>query len=316
MNEVKVIKKRGRKPKDKTDVSTKVIEDYVNANMILHIPLYDSINENTQSEVNSEMLSDAIQDDSLAPFDKNMMYMIEFNKEYNTETNKYMNYNMSFCSTTRKLYDTNNFFIENGNVQENVKSECVCFWDTEHFNTIPIGLPYKIVKNNDENMDMMDCKNFKYKYLVYGYFCGFSCAAAYNFSLKDSQMNQRFVLLNNLYEDVFNNQNTINIAPPREMLKKFGGSLSISEFRSRTTQSIQYQNIIPPLMSLRCQIEEFYGNLYKKNETTVITLDDERVNRAQNNIEKLRLKRNSGIHNSKNNIENRMGIRILNNNDN
>lgn len=322
--EIKVIKKRGRKPKDKPDVSTKVIEDYVNQNMILHIPLYDSVAENNIHEKDNEMVDSDINNDSLIPFDKNMMYMIEFNKDNISESSKpnYHNFTSSnssnFTSTTRKLYDTNQFFSENGTLSENVKSDCVCFWDTDYFNTIPIGLPYKIIKNNDFCDERCDQKQFRYKYLVYGYFCSFSCAASFNFSLKDSQMNHRFILLNNLYEDVFNNQNnphaTINLAPPREMLKKFGGSLTIQEFRNKSNQSIQYQNIIPPLMSLRCQIEEFYGNLFKKNETSVITLDDERVNRAQTNIEKLRLKRNTSIHNSKNNIENRMGIKIINTN--
>lgn len=318
MEEVKVIKKRGRKPKDKPDVSTKVIEDYVNANMILHVPLHDSINDMSTQEMNSEMMNTENNADYLAPFDKNMMYMIEFNKDNTTnEINKFANSNLSFSSTTRKLYDTNHFFMDNGAVPENVKSECVCFWDTEYFHSIPIGLPYKIIKNTNEMCDSMcnfDNKQFKYKYMVYGYFCSFPCAAAYNYSLKDSQVNQRFTLLNNLYEDVFNIQNTINLAPPREMLKKFGGTLNITEYRNKCNQNVQYQNIIPPLMSLRCQIEEFYGNMYKKTENTVITLDDERVNRAQSNLEKLRLKRNSSVHNSKNNIENRMGIKIINNN--
>lgn len=320
MDEVKVIKKRGRKPKDKPDVSTKVIEDYVNANMILHVPLYDSAAENFGSGTpNSVMEADHgdLSNEALVPFDKNMMYMIEFNKEPNAvatakaATAACENF-PNFSSTNRKLYDTNNFFGEGGHVAEAAKSDCVCFWDTEHFHTIPIGLPYKIVRNTDF-CESHETKQFKYKYMVYGYFCSFSCAASYNFSLKDSQMSQRFVLLNNLYEDVFNNCNTINLSPPREMLRKFGGTLTIQEFRSRCTQAIQYQNIIPPLMSLRCQIEEFYGNLQKKGENSVITLDDERVTRAQNNIEKLRLKRSTSVHNSKNNIESRMGIKIVNN---
>jgi hypothetical protein len=314
MEDVKIIKKRGRKPKDKPDVSTKVIEDFVNANMILHVPLYDSASENIASEANVEMIESEVGRDSLAPFDKNMMYMIEFSKDSHsnpaarvaTAADNFPN----FSTTNRKLYDTNNFFQDSGSLSESVKSDCVCFWDTEPFSSIAIGLPYKIVRNNDF-CEGNEGKQFKYKYLVYGYFCSFPCAASYNFSLKDSQMSQRFVLLNNLYEDVFSSTAAINLAPPREMHKKFGGSLSTADFRSRSGQSIQYQNIIPPLMSLRCQIEEFYGNLQKKAENSVITLDDERVTRAQNNIEKLRLKRSTSVHNSKNNIESRMGIKIV-----
>lgn len=323
MDEVKIVKKRGRKPKDKPDVSTKVIEDYVNTNMVLHVPLYDSISDNEaiQKEIDNALESDCHGDmnqQNLIPFDKNMMYMIEFNKDMdipmssmNSNANKYINSNV--INHTRKLYDTNLFFNDNGLPIENCKSNCVCFWDTEPFHSVPIGLPYKIIKNSD----MHQCeKQFKYKYLVYGYFCSFNCAAAYNFSLKDSQVLQRFSLLNNLYEDVYNNSNTIQLAPPREMHKKFGGPFTTLEFRMKSNQSVQYQNIVPPLMSMRCQIEEFYGNMYKKPEQSIITLDDDRIIKAQSNIEKLKLKRSSSIHNNKNNIEKRMGIKILNNTSN
>lgn len=295
-NNVKIVKKRGRKPKDKQEVSTKVIEEYVNTNMVLHIPLYDSIQAEQE-----------IVDDSLIPFDKNMMYMIEFNKDNINETSVPLNNPMqNYQSNTRKLYEINNMFDDS--LKEN---DYCCFWCTEKFSSMAIGLPYKLLKNTNKNSEFQ----YKYKYMVYGYFCSFGCCASYNFSLKDSMMNERFTLLNNLHEDIFGNINPIVLAPPREMLKKFGGYLTIDEFRNRSNSQIQYQLLIPPLMSMRCQIEEFYGNLYKKNDvstSSVIHLDDERINRAQTNIEKLKLKRSTSIHNSKNNIENRMGIKIIN----
>lgn len=306
MEDVKVVKKRGRKPKDKQTVSTQSIEEFVNTNMVLHIPLYDS----TDKKIDNHSVcfqDENAPDEYLMPFDKNIMYMIEFNKE-STEMNNYVNSNFSYTNTYRKVHDTNNFFDDNGCCSHQTKSDCVCFWCTEYFDTIPIGLPYKIVKNTDSNSE----SKFKYKYMVYGYFCGFGCMASYNFSLGDSQMNFRFNLINNLYEDVYNTIEPIVLAPPREMLKKFGGPYTIEQFRQMSRTNVQYQVIIPPIMSMKCQIEEFYGNINKKADTSVIQLDNERVNRAQNNIDKLRLKRNSSIHNSKNNIENRMGIKIIN----
>lgn len=305
-DDVKVVKKRGRKPKDKPETSTKGIEEYVNANMVLHIPLNDAIFDDGDAADGG--------DACLVPFDKNMRYAIEFSKDsaterYATSVGAGTGAGVGTATgvsgvgvhNTRRSYDTNQFFMH-GSTPEPFQ-HC-CFWCTESFSSSAIGLPYNVVRNDDPNS-----QTFKYKYLVYGYFCGFGCAAAYNYAQKDSRVNDRFTLLSNMREDVYGTVAPIVFAPPREMLRKFGGPLTIDEFRQRCQTQVQYQVIVPPLMSMRCQIEEFYGSLYKKADTPAIHLDDERVMRAQNNIEKLKLRRTTPAH-TKNNIESSMGIRI------
>jgi hypothetical protein len=295
MGDVQIIKKRGRKPKEKNDTPTQHIEDYVNTNMILHIPSYDTMDESIKND-------DTNSTNQLEPFDKNMIYVMELNDQKND--NIISMKNQHHHMNTRKIHEINNFF--NTEHTHNTNQARVCFWCTEPFQSIPIGLPFRVI--HDRSSDSSDIK-----FCVYGYFCSFGCAGSYNFSLGDSQMNERFVMLNRLHDMIYNQSpvyKPLCLAPPRETLIKFGGFLTIEEFRKKSQNDVQYNIIIPPLMSLRCQIEEFYGQMNRKETNNSVYLDEERVNKAQYNMDKLKLKRSSALYNNNNNIENHMGIVI------
>ena len=63
---------------------------------------------------------------------------------------------------------------------------------------------------------------------MFGNFCSCECAAAYNFdNLKTYEAFERYSMLNYLYSE----KSKIKLAAPRLALKKFGGQLSIEEFR-------------------------------------------------------------------------------------
>uniref|UniRef100_A0A6C0CXB3 MYM-type domain-containing protein n=1 Tax=viral metagenome TaxID=1070528 RepID=A0A6C0CXB3_9ZZZZ len=79
-------------------------------------------------------------------------------------------------------------------------------------------------------------------FYTYGDFCSFECGLRY---IKDNFDSNKFLEISsytNLYKkEILNNDDIINIAPHRLLLKKFGGNLSIDEYRSN---NIKYGNNI------------------------------------------------------------------------
>lgn len=102
-------------------------------------------------------------------------------------------------------------------------SELCCWWCTEQFGTTPVCIPKK---RNEETA----------VFEVYGVFCGGPCGLAYIMresrasDLHQIMMDYRFLLI-----EVFGchppSVFDMRPAPPREALTKFGGHLSIGEFR-------------------------------------------------------------------------------------
>lgn len=72
----------------------------------------------------------------------------------------------------------------------------------------------------------------KGKYKTIGNFCSYSCMIAYNMNDSSSQKHNRHMLINNITPA------KSNIAPPREMLDVFGGTLTIDEFRKQSDYGI------------------------------------------------------------------------------
>lgn len=359
----KILKKRGRKPKDKSETIVKVnldTEENMDSVMILHIPLIEENIEIQKNHLlsNNDVISNYNNNDNCV-LNENILNDNNFyiNYESNTENLHNKNYNCNNHDNTHSQYlndiintsglfndMTNhkknlNFFNNTLNQRslyeingiENENSEThYCYWDTCSFQSKPIGLPFKrlVYKCQETN-------KLKHKYIVFGYFCSFGCMASYNYSMKDLQMNERFLLINSLYKETYGVEKLITFAPPREMLDKFGGPYNIHKYRSVSNSDINiyYQKIIPPMFSMKFQIEEFYGKLYNRKENenqyknnlngnmdkndTSIYLDSERIFKAQErfmNNEKLKYNKknnnNCGNENDeiKYTIENRMGI--------
>ena len=173
-----------------------------------------------------------------------------------------------------------------------------CFWCCHHFdNLTPCTLPVQKKESH---------------YIVFGCFCSPECAAAYNFHEGDDTQEiwNRYSLLNLLYKNVYACKNLkIKLAPPRSVLKMFGGTLTIKEFRE---YNINYGRKIsvnmPPMLSITQQIEE--TNTDNKNEykKKFIPLDDVRVKNADIN---LRLKRKTPVSVSQNTLENCMSLKYI-----
>ena len=172
----------------------------------------------------------------------------------------------------------------------NSVSAC-CFWCCETFDSVPVGVPIK--KLNDT-------------FYMYGNFCSPECSAAYIFDNK-KYMNdcwEKYSMLNMIYGGT----EPIKVAPSKICLKKFGGRLTITEFRNICTKlNKSYKVLLPPMISVLPMIEEINLN-DDSNNIDMFLLNKEQINKAN---EEYRLRRNKPLPDSKNTLESCMNLKLL-----
>lgn len=98
--------------------------------------------------------------------------------------------------------------------------QTVCFWCCHSFNWPASILP----KSYD---------TYKNIYYGEGHFCSPECALAYNYAdnkISDSTKWLQHTLLEYLYSDLYRNS-ILSCAPPRSLLRMFGGPLDIAQYR-------------------------------------------------------------------------------------
>ena len=139
-----------------------------------------------------------------------------------------------------------------------------CWWCCSPFDNSPCSLPHEYKDH---------------KFYVYGIFCSPECAASYNFDTKSNKIWENYSLLNLLYRKIYNDKHIkIKLAPPREVLKIFGGSLSSSEFRKNNANyNKKYNMIYPPMISIIPQQElTFLDNDYTSqfNKQNIVLKND------------------------------------------
>ena len=170
-----------------------------------------------------------------------------------------------------------------------------CWWCCHPFDGPPCAIPeyYK-----------------KEKFYVNGCFCNFNCATSYNFSKNDDNMWERYSLLNLMYKKLYNHKFVkINLAPPREILKIFGGYLSIEEFRENSLRNEKtYMVIKPPLISIIPKIEENISSTSKNFKNNYPLVNESILNKTQNN---LKLKRNKPVTNPNSTLQSFMDLKII-----
>lgn len=128
------------------------------------------------------------------------------------------------------------------------KTDVWCGWCSHSFDTVPIGLP-----------ELYDQRTEKFS--TRGCFCSFNCAHAYNISLADHKVWERFALLSRIKNIIFAGTGIENkrivAAPPKEILKVFGGTKTIEEFRNkRISVPKKYVKLLPPVIPFFTVIEE------------------------------------------------------------
>lgn len=154
-------------------------------------------------------------------------------------------------------------------------SDSACFWCCHTFIWKPVILP---LRDQGEYLQ------------VYGNFCCPECAMAYLFDIRqDSHTRwEQLAILNRLYREACGGK--IYPAPSRNVLKYFGGNLTIEEYRALIrSQKVRIDVHIPPMVSLLSTMDtkpiDFYDTALTKNVNETVK---ERLQKAE---EVLKLRR-------------------------
>jgi len=339
LNEVdKVPKKRGRKPKEKVysvkELPKTFFEENKNETFILHLPIKISDqnninnpmpslkNDNNYSMYNEGIDSYKINENNLLPTQFNLLSEnnnLVFDNDTYIEKEKLIENNDDNIYIHNKLKDDLKNEIKEDDIKtnkvikknlRNILYEFInanndkvwpdstnihCWWCCHTFNGVPCALPESYRKE---------------KFYVNGCFCAFNCAASYNFSKNDDNMWERYSLLNLMYKKLYNrNFVKINLAPPRETLKMFGGYLSIDEFRENSYKNEKtYMVIKPPLISIIPKIEENIATSNKNLKNNFPLVNENILNKTQST---LKLKRNKPVTNPNSTLQSFMDLKII-----
>lgn len=156
----------------------------------------------------------------------------------------------------------------NNKIEWPQQTDIFCFWCCNPFTCIPWGIPIKLING---------------VFHVDGNFCSPECAAAYNHEQKDSAMWERYQLLNMLYNMVMSSYRKLALAPPRRLLKQFGGYMTVDEFRMFCNQYIKdYQVNFPPMVPVPSYGEE--TNLSDIYKPQVVLIDSKRIDDANKRL--------------------------------
>ena len=154
-------------------------------------------------------------------------------------------------------------------------SDIACFWCCHTFTNRPVVLP---TRDTGEYLQVM------------GNFCSPECACAYLFDMRqDSHTRwEQLALLYRVYGEACNGK--IHPAPVRNVLKHFGGNLSITEYRNLIrSHKVRVDVHLPPMVSILATMDtkpiDFYDASLTKGVTETIK---ERLQKAE---EVLRLRR-------------------------
>ena len=271
-------KKRGRKPKQNTKKFCNLDYDNLEEEIILRLPIsfkdikqYCEVdtkdNKNSSSpgiDNNIFTINDLSYNQSSSSEDsindKNKDYLSRLNiqeqkirsleselSEYKNLLNDDLHTGLNDVRVLRMNLDLVN--IKNGETVITEKTDIACWWCTYNFDNLPCFIPEKYY---DE------------KYFVFGCFCSFNCAAAYNVNMNDYKIWDRYSLLKRLYNQIHQTEEEITLAPPREALHKFGGFLTIENFRKTLKKcDKEYRFIMPPMISIVPLIEESLRDQYR-----------------------------------------------------
>uniref|UniRef100_A0AB39J7B2 Transcription Factor n=1 Tax=Florenciella sp. virus SA2 TaxID=3240092 RepID=A0AB39J7B2_9VIRU len=128
----------------------------------------------------------------------------------------------------------------------NIPKTSACFWCTYDFTSNPIYIPSLY---------------FKKKYDVYGCFCSPECACAYLFkeNIDENTKFERYQLLNYLYGNIYDYKKEIKMAPdPYYTLNKFYGNLTIQEYR----QLLDYDRL---LLVINKPVTKIFPEIHEDN---------------------------------------------------
>jgi len=171
-----------------------------------------------------------------------------------------------------------------------------CWWCTLPFNWPSYSMPIQHYSKDK-------------KYSTLGVFCSPECCAAYVFdnagrygdSWKQYEMLHRMV-----HKMIDNKRVRIKLAPPRETLRKYGGTYTDEDYRELVNNyRTEVRMVMPPVFPVQTVIEETPAD-YNKPTKKFVPIDATRVERATNELRLKRKKKQS----SENTLETFMRLRV------
>ena len=161
------------------------------------------------------------------------------------------------------------------------KTDIACFWCCHSFANTPYAIPSHIL---DEVWHM------------YGNFCSPECATTYLFKERiDNHVQwERYALLNSIYSD--STTNGIRPAAPREVLRMFGGSMDISEYRAVVREKkLRVDVLTPPMVSIIQTMDTKPIDFYDQNLKNVFSRSDIQHKYNAPGAQGLRLRRSKPV---------------------
>ena len=175
------------------------------------------------------------------------------------------------------------------------KTEICCFWCCHTFPTSPFSIPSHIL---DET------------WYMYGNFCSAECSTAYLFKehLDAHVQWERYALLNSLYAEdagvAAGSPRGIKPAPPREVLRMFGGSMDISEYRALVHEKkLRVDVMTPPMVSIIQTMDTKPADFYDQNLKNVFTKNDLQHKYNAPGAQGLRLRRTKPVKSRESTVE-------------
>ena len=173
--------------------------------------------------------------------------------------------------------------------------DIACFWCSHKFENTPCIIPEREVAG---------------VYNVYGNFCCPECALAYVLgeTIDPHVRWERIALLHRIYDR--EGRGRLFPAPGREVLKLFGGPLTIESYRATVSQGkVRVDTHMPPMVSILGSIDtkpvDFFDSSMKN--TLIGSMQHEKTSKAE---EGLRLKRSKPLKDKESTLDSVMNIQI------
>jgi len=206
-----------------------------------------SVKKNNKKNIIDSMIKDNEEDDIFIqlPISQNKINTIiniEKNDEKVIEPTPYEN-NCYFNNDVSDISCDNEYYQNNYNLN-NINNNSCCFWCCHTIENNIYGMPYNYDPINDT-------------FFILGSYCSLQCANAYNFSVNCGS--DKVWEINSWIQMIGKRcgfKNLIRPAPSKYLLKMFGGTMTIEEFRnSHLNNDKTYILNIPPMISISSTTE-------------------------------------------------------------
>ena len=274
-------KKRGRKPKGgkiiKKNQKTNIVTPKTQPNIILHLKCNSKQLETMNNFNITDYNPNVLDPESYNINTNTKMYELQYEEikqniqsiQTNKNTNNFIT-NIGKPTAKENTINTKEIWEKLNILKRNLRTNNVsdkrsaCFWCTYEFDNPAIHIPKQY------NGDCLE---------VYGCFCSPECALAYlkNEQLDDSTKWERYALLNNVYSKIYDYNKNVKPAPnPHYTLDKYYGNLTIQQYRKLLNKERIYMvvdkpmtKILPELYEENNEIPNVYNNLLDNKLSSV-----------------------------------------------